>query len=498
MKRLTVYAVAVLLAATSARAQTPLDGSRSAAHATALRFSPVHTLARTPDKSFAMMAYGRAALRTFAFGPAAASAPVTGSGTAGSLPKWIGHATSSSMLGDSALFEDKFGRVGIGTNAPSSRLTVAGRVESLGGGFKFPDGTVQTTAAFGSIFHDASLAGDGTSGSPLGIAVPLFLTGSVPPFDGVVNVTNVLEQGTAMVARGGDGTVSAGVGLRAFGGNSPDGLAGRGLIAQGGFSATGNGGIGLEANGGNTASDDGGDAGAGLRAFGGGCIDIDCGSGGDALVGFGGNTNSLSGGKGGAGVFAAAGLGPLGDDGLAGDFFGDVEVSGTLTKGGGSFKIDHPLDPENRFLYHSFVESPDMKNIYDGVVTLDGNGEAVVEMPEWFGALNRDLRYLLTAVGAPMPGLHVAEKVKDNRFKISGGQPGMEVSWQVTGIRQDAWANKNRIRVEVDKTGRERGLYLHPEAFDQPEERGLANLDHPDLVKQRREARERMARTRRP
>jgi hypothetical protein len=139
-----------------------------------------------------------------------------------------------------------------------------------------------------------------------------------------------------------------------------------------------------------------------------------------------------------------------------------------------------------------------MKNIYDGVVTLDGNGDAVVEMPKWFSALNRDFRYLLTAVGAPMPGLHVAERIAGNRFKISGGQPGMEVSWQVTGIRQDAWANRNRIRVEVDKTDRERGLYLHPEAFDQPEERGLVNLTYPELVKHRREARERIAQARQP
>jgi hypothetical protein len=56
---------------------------------------------------------------------------------------------------------------------------------------------------------------------------------------------------------------------------------------------------------------------------------------------------------------------------LAGNFSGNVSVSGSLSKGGGSFKIDHPLDPANKYLYHSFVESPDMKNIYDGVATLD-------------------------------------------------------------------------------------------------------------------------------
>jgi hypothetical protein len=54
------------------------------------------------------------------------------------------------------------------------------------------------------------------------------------------------------------------------------------------------------------------------------------------------------------------------------------------------FKIDHPLDPVQKYLYHSSVESSDSKNIYDGVIILDSNGEAVVALPEWFEALNRD------------------------------------------------------------------------------------------------------------
>ena len=156
---------------------------------------------------------------------------------------------------------------------------------------------------------------------------------------------------------------------------------------------------------------------------------------------------------------------------LAGRFDGNVTVNGTLSKTGGSFKIDHPLDPKNKYLYHSFVESPDMMNIYNGNATLDANGEAVVELPKWFEALNRDFRYQLTAVGAPGPSLHVAEEVQNNRFKIAGGQSGMKVSWQVTGIRKDAWAEKHRIPVEEWKPLEERGLYLHPEAFGQPKER---------------------------
>jgi len=158
--------------------------------------------------------------------------------------------------------------------------------------------------------------------------------------------------------------------------------------------------------------------------------------------------------------------------GLAGEFLGDVSVSGTLSKAGGSFKIDHPLDPENKYLYHSFVESPDMKNIYDGNVVTDENGEAVVILPEYFEALNRDFRYQLTVIGSFSQAI-VAQKIKQNRFTIKTSSPGVEVSWQVTGIRQDPWANKNRIKIEVEKEERERGFFLHPEVYDQPYERSV-------------------------
>ncbi len=159
--------------------------------------------------------------------------------------------------------------------------------------------------------------------------------------------------------------------------------------------------------------------------------------------------------------------------GYAGYFSAKVHVGGPLDKPAGSFKIDHPLDPANKYLYHSFVESPDMKNIYDGVVTLDGGGAAVVQLPDWFEALNQEFRYQLTAIGAPAPGLYVAEKIRGNHFKIAGGAPGMEVSWQVTGVRHDAYANAHRIPVEEDKPQQERGKYLYPKEAGQPETQGV-------------------------
>jgi hypothetical protein len=156
-----------------------------------------------------------------------------------------------------------------------------------------------------------------------------------------------------------------------------------------------------------------------------------------------------------------------------GYFAGNLNVTGNLSKGSGSFKIDDPLDPANKTLSHSFVESPDMMNIYNGVVQLDAKGQAWVDLPQYFEALNRDFRYQLTAVGAPGPNLYVAQEIADNHFKIEGGKPGAKVSWQVTGVRQDAYANAHRVPVEEDKVANERGHYLHPDAFGQPQSKGI-------------------------
>jgi hypothetical protein len=178
------------------------------------------------------------------------------------------------------------------------------------------------------------------------------------------------------------------------------------------------------------------------------------------------NANAI----GSAGIWGVQGPSP---NAYAGYFSGNVAVNGTLAKSAGSFKIDHPLDPQNKYLLHSFVESPDMMNIYNGNVVLDGSGQADVALPAWFEALNRDFRYQLTAIGGPAPGLYVAQEVSGNRFRIAGGSPGLKVSWQVTGIRQDPYAETHRIPVEQMKPEAERGTYLHPAAYGQPAERGI-------------------------
>ena len=157
----------------------------------------------------------------------------------------------------------------------------------------------------------------------------------------------------------------------------------------------------------------------------------------------------------------------------SGYFSGDVRVTGNLDQTVARSVRDHPLDPANQYLCHALVESPDMLSVHAGNVILDGAGEARVELPRWFEEANGELRYQLTPVGAPAPNLHIADRVSDNRFRIAGGEAGMEVSWQVTGIRRDSFAKANPIVVEKPKNDRERGKYLHPEVFGLPESMGV-------------------------
>lgn len=158
--------------------------------------------------------------------------------------------------------------------------------------------------------------------------------------------------------------------------------------------------------------------------------------------------------------------------GLAGYFNGDVEINGDLIGGKGHLKIDHPLDPDNKYLYHSFVESPDMMNVYNGNISTNEKGFAVVELPEYFGTLNMDFRYQLTCFGVFSQAI-VYEKINNNQFTIRTEKPNVEVSWQVTGIRKDPYAMENRIKVEVDKPENEKGYYLHYKEYNQPFEKSV-------------------------
>jgi hypothetical protein len=144
---------------------------------------------------------------------------------------------------------------------------------------------------------------------------------------------------------------------------------------------------------------------------------------------------------------------------------GDLDVIGNLTKTTGTFKIDDPMDPGNKYLYHSFVESPDMMDVYNGSVMTDKHGKAVVTLPDYFEKLNRDFRYQLTAIGT-FAQATVINEIENNQFTIRTSKPGVKVSWQVTGIRQDAYAKAHPLKVEEEKPAGEQGRYLHPEVMD--------------------------------
>jgi hypothetical protein len=164
-------------------------------------------------------------------------------------------------------------------------------------------------------------------------------------------------------------------------------------------------------------------------------------------------------------------------------FSGNVTVSGTISKANSSFQIDHPLDPANKYLRHAAVESDQMKNLYDGVVKLNRKGEAEVRVPRWFSGLNRDLRYQLTPIGGPAPNLHIGSPLQAGKFRIAGGKPGLLVSWQVTGVRQDRWAKANPLAVEAPKDRRHRGKYLHPTVFGRKREDGIGWIGLPKSMR---------------
>jgi len=164
---------------------------------------------------------------------------------------------------------------------------------------------------------------------------------------------------------------------------------------------------------------------------------------------------------------------------------GNMGASGTK-----SFQIDHPDDPENKYLLHYAAESPEVINFYRGTVILDERGEAVVDLPAYFASINKSPSYQLTAIGAPMPNLHITEEISQEAllageqaglgdappacsFRIAGGVPGGRVSWRVEAVRNDLRMRLHGAPVEREKTGPERGKYQHPEYYGQPPEMGM-------------------------
>jgi hypothetical protein len=145
------------------------------------------------------------------------------------------------------------------------------------------------------------------------------------------------------------------------------------------------------------------------------------------------------------------------EGGLGGFFVGDVianndlTVRGTLTASTKLFRIDHPTDPKNKVLVHCSVESSELLNIYSGTVKTDADGRAVVQLPDYFEALNTDVRYQLTAIKEFSQAI-VTEEVRKGRFVIATDKPNVKVSWQLTAVRCDSYALAHPLIVEQEKS----------------------------------------------
>jgi hypothetical protein len=418
----------------------------------ALKALDAETVGGLPPSAFVKAAAPGVASAANSNAPAAA---ITGTGTANHITKWL----SPTKLGNSNIFDGSSGKVGIATTSPGATLDVNGTAVirsnatvdgSLGAG---PITATSTSSGGTGVFANA---GSSTSSNGViaegatGVAAYTTVAGSIALYGDAGNSTGsngVVGYGATGVA--GNSTINGSYGTYGSGstgvwGNSTGTGANVGVL---GLGATGVQGVG-DAWGvlGQSSSTSGSGGGFSNSTTG------------DALF-----TYNQSG-------------------GYAAFFDGNVDVDGNLSKAGGSFKIDHPLDPANKYLYHSFVESPDMMNIYNGNATTDASGSAVVTLPAWFETLNRDFRYQLTVMGQFAQAI-VASKVANHQFTIKTDKPNVEVSWQVTGIRQDAWANAHRIPVEVEKAQADRGLYLHPELFGAPPAKSIALAHHPMMQK---------------
>lgn len=196
----------------------------------------------------------------------------------------------------------------------------------------------------------------------------------------------------------------------------------------------------------------------------------------------------------GIGVAGKGYWGVVGEDRYLGTIAGAFGVFSNGTLGGSgtkAFQIDHPDDPANKYLRHFSMESDEVLNYYRGNATFDANGEAVVELPDYFDGINRNFSYQLTPVGAYMP-LFIKEKVQGNQFVIAGGTAGMEVSWGLVAERNDPYLQQypDQRQVIIEKRDGDKGKYLMPALYGEDESKGIlpkkgTEVDQPKVTLQR-------------
>ncbi len=159
---------------------------------------------------------------------------------------------------------------------------------------------------------------------------------------------------------------------------------------------------------------------------------------------------------------------------------GDLGATGVKT-----FIIDHPSDPENKNLRHFSAESNEVLNIYRGNAVFDANGEAIIELPDYYDAINKNPSYNLTPVGG-YAQLYIKEEISEGKFVIGGGTAGLKVSWTIYAERNDAYLQQHpeKRAVEVDKREGQKGRYFMPELYDQPAEKAIFERSEKTKVEQ--------------
>ena len=293
---------------------------------------------------------------------------------------------------------------------------------------------------------------------------------------------------------GGSGVLATGASASTSAGSNAESDAGAGITATGG-SASGNSVYTFAGDGGDflggTASNagccfeggPGGDSPAPLPYTGNGIVSVGgfaaSGQPGYGAVLIGGSTNT---GTPAPGLYVISGTDQNSNQGASATFNGDVNISGTLNADVKNFRIDHPSDPANKYLVHTSIESSEMVNMYSGNVTTDELGLATVKLPDWFQVENGDFRYQLTVLGQFAQAI-IKNKMEGNQFTIMTNNAHVEVSWQVTGVRQDAYAKAHPLVVEQAKRGTERGLYLHPELYGQSKQKQTVLGQHPEIMR---------------
>jgi hypothetical protein len=100
-----------------------------------------------------------------------------------------------------------------------------------------------------------------------------------------------------------------------------------------------------------------------------------------------------------------------------------------------------------------------------------------VELPSYFESLNENFRYQLTVIGDFAQAI-VSQKINGNKFSIKTNKPNIEVCWQVTGIRKDAFAKSRSLEVESVKKPEKKGYYQNPELFGFGIEKSISYTRH--------------------